>query len=219
MEKVDVNKKILSKNDIVALKLRNLFTDKKIAVYNFVSSPGSGKTSLLEKTLIKLKEKYSIGVIEGDLQTENDAKRIEAIGVKAIQINTGGACHLDASGIQKVLHNFDLDKLDLLIIENVGNLVCPSAYDLGEDDKIVIVSTTEGDDKPAKYPSMIHVSSVMIVNKIDLLPYVSFDVGTCIKNALNIQPKIVTFQTSCTTGEGLDDWMQWLQQQIDSKIN
>lgn len=218
MKKVNVNEKILSKNDIVAHRLRALFEEKNIAVFNFVSSPGSGKTSILEKTLVKLKSTFNIGVIEGDLQTENDAKRIEAIGVKAIQINTGGACHLEAAGIEKVLTEFDLDTLDLLVIENVGNLVCPSSYDLGEDAKIAVVSTTEGDDKPAKYPSMIRVSSALIVNKTDLLPYVPFSVDNCIQNALDIQPEMKTFQTSCTSEDGLTEWTNWFTDQINQKI-
>jgi hydrogenase nickel incorporation protein HypB len=216
--KVDVNEKILSKNDEIAERLRNIFREKKIAVYNFVSSPGSGKTSILEKTLVKLKDKYNIAVIEGDLQTENDAERIRKIGVQAIQITTGGACHLEAASIEKAIQHFDLDNLDILIIENVGNLVCPAAYDLGEDDKIVVISTTEGDDKPAKYPKMIRVSTALIVNKSDLLPYVPFNVNNCIKNALDVQPKLKVFTTSCTKEDGIDDWLNWFEGEIVKKI-
>jgi hydrogenase nickel incorporation protein HypB len=216
--KVDVNEKILSKNDEIAERLRNIFREKKIAVYNFVSSPGSGKTSILEKTLVKLKDKYNIAVIEGDLQTENDAERIRKIGVQAIQITTGGACHLEAASIEKAIQHFDLDNLDILIIENVGNLVCPAAYDLGEDDKIVVISTTEGDDKPAKYPKMIRVSTALIVNKSDLLPYVPFNVNNCIKNALDVQPKLKVFTTSCTKEDGIDDWLNWFEGEVVKKI-
>ncbi len=214
MSKVDVKKKILSKNDEIAAELRSLFKEKHVAVLNFVSSPGSGKTSILEKTLIKLKDKYNICVIEGDLQTDNDAKRIEAVGIDAIQINTGRACHLEAASIKKVIDKLNLDELDLIIIENVGNLVCPSAYDLGEDCKIVVISTTEGDDKPSKYPTMIHVSTALIINKIDLLPYVNFDVEKCIENAKKVKPSIKCFQTSCVDEVGFDDWLDWLEKQI-----
>jgi hydrogenase nickel incorporation protein HypB len=218
MSTVDIKKKILAKNDEIAEELRLLFKEKNIAVFNFVSSPGSGKTSILEKTLVKLKEKYNICVIEGDLQTDNDAKRIEAVGVKAIQINTGRACHLEASSIKKVVNKLNTENIDLIVIENVGNLVCPSAYDLGEDCKIVIISTTEGDDKPSKYPTMVYVSSALIINKTDLLPYVNFDVEKCIQNAKKVKPSIKCFQTSCVKENGFDEWLSWFEEKIKEKL-
>lgn len=217
MGKLNVEEKVLSKNLKKADYLRNLFDEKKIFVLNLVSSPGSGKTSLLEKTLTEMKSKFSIGVIEGDLQTENDAARIRQIGIEAYQLNTGGACHLEAAGIEKALDSFDLDKLDILIIENVGNLVCPSSFDLGEDCKVVVVSTTEGDDKPVKYPSMIRVSNAMIVNKIDLLEHVEFDVEKCIEHAIKIQPELDFFKTSCKTGDGIGKWAEWISDKISAK--
>jgi len=217
MEKINIEEKILSKNIKKADALRELFKEKGVFVLNLVSSPGSGKTSILESTLTGLKDKYNIGVIEGDLQTDNDAKRIRKLGIKAHQINTGGACHLEASGIEKSLEQFDLDNMDLLIIENVGNLVCPSSFDLGEDCKVVVISTTEGDDKPAKYPSMIRVSSALIINKTDLLEHVDFNTEECIKYAKGIQPDLKIFQTSCKTGEGIKHWSIWLAEAIESK--
>ncbi len=217
MEKINIEEKILSKNIKKADALRDLFKKKRVFVMNLVSSPGSGKTSILESTLIGIKNKYNIGVIEGDLQTENDAKRIRKTGIDAIQINTGGACHLEAGGIEKALVNFDLDKLDLLVIENVGNLVCPASFDLGEDCKVVVVSTPEGEDKPAKYPSMIRVASAMIINKIDLLAYLDFDINKCIDFAKGINPDLDFFNVSCKTGEGISTWTNWLTKQINDK--
>jgi len=217
MEKINIEEKVLSKNIKKADALRELFKEKEIFVLNLVSSPGSGKTSILEATLIGMKNEYNIGVIESDLQTENDTERIRKTGINAVQINTGGACHLEAEGIGKTLENFDLDRLDFLVIENVGNLVCPSSFDLGEDCKVVVVSTPEGDDKPVKYPSMIHVSSAMIVNKIDLLDYLDFDIEKCIAYARGINPDLDFFNVSCKTGEGIGTWTDWLTKQINEK--
>ncbi|HCW92779.1 MAG TPA: hydrogenase accessory protein HypB [Flexistipes sinusarabici] len=217
MGKINIEEKILSKNIKKADALRELFREKGVFVLNLVSSPGSGKTSILESTLTGMQHEYNIGVIEGDLQTENDAERIRKTGINAVQINTGGACHLEAEGIGKTLKNFDLDKLDFLVIENVGNLVCPSSFDLGEDCKVVVVSTPEGDDKPAKYPSMIRVSSAMIVNKIDLLDYLDFDIEKCIDYARGINPDMDFFKVSCMTGEGIGTWTDWLTKQIGGK--
>ncbi|MBC7196084.1 MAG: hydrogenase nickel incorporation protein HypB [Deferribacterales bacterium] len=216
-KKIEVEDKILSKNDKLANELRQLFLDKKVLVINFVSSPGSGKTSILENILPKLSKKYRLAVIEGDLETENDAERIRKAGIKAYQITTGGACHLEAFGIKNALPNFDLDNLDLLIIENVGNLVCPASFDLGEDFKIVVISTPEGDDKPAKYPSMIRASSAIIVNKIDLAEYMEFDVEKCINYAKQINPNLVEFRTSCKTKTGLDDLIAFIETKIEEK--
>lgn len=216
-KKIETEDKILSKNQLIADELRNIFNEKKILVVNFVSSPGSGKTSLLEKMLPILKKKFNIAVVEGDLETENDAERIRKIGVLAYQITTHGACHLEAYSIKKALENFDLDRLDLIVIENVGNLVCPSSYDLGEDFKIVVVSTPEGEDKPAKYPSMIHVSSVLVVNKIDLSEYLEFDADKCVKYAKNINPDLKIFKTSCKTGQGIEEFSKFIEEKILEK--
>ena len=209
-EKIKLEKRILSRNDILAAELRELFSSENVVVINMVSSPGSGKTSLLERTLVELKDMCSIAVIEGDLATENDAKRIAATGVPVHQINTGSVCHLDAGMVQRALEEFDLPNIDLLFIENVGNLVCPSAFDLGEDQRVVLVSVTEGDDKPLKYPTMFHTVGVMVINKIDLLSFTDFSVDEVINNARSLNPNIEIFQTSCRTGEGLPSWNQYI---------
>ncbi len=212
MTKIILEKNVLSRNDMLAAELRELFREKGIAVMNMVSSPGSGKTSLLEKTLGALSEVLSIGVIEGDIQTENDAVRIAATGVPVHQIQTGGACHLEAEMVRKALHHFRLDELDLLIIENVGNLVCPSAFDLGEALRVSILSVTEGDDKPLKYPAMFHSADVMVINKMDLLPYTDFSVEKVIGHARSLNPDIRILETSCRTGDGLDGWSEFVKE-------
>ena len=211
-KKIQLERKVLSRNDILAAQLRELFASEGVAVMNMVSSPGSGKTSLLEKTLGSLSKDISIGVIEGDIQTDNDAARIAVTGVPVHQIQTGGACHLEAEMIRKALGSFDLGVLDLLIIENVGNLVCPSAFDLGEGKRVSLISVTEGDDKPLKYPAMFHSANVMIINKMDLLPYTDFDVEKVIKNARSLNPEIEILKTSCRTGEGLDEWSVFVRE-------
>ena len=210
-QKINLEQKVLSRNDILAAELREFFAGKNVAVMNMVSSPGSGKTSLLEKTLVSLSGSLSIGVIEGDIQTDNDAARIAKTGVPVHQIQTGGACHLEAEMVKKALHNFRLNELDLLIIENVGNLVCPSAFDLGEGIRVSLISVTEGDDKPLKYPAMFRSADVMVINKMDLLPYTDFDVEKVIHNAMSLNPEIEILKTSCRTGEGLDDWSEFVK--------
>ncbi len=205
-EKVKLERKVLSRNDLLAAELRKLFASENVAVMNMVSSPGSGKTSLLEKTLGSLSRNLSIGVIEGDIQTDKDAERIAVTGVPVHQIQTGGACHLEADMIRRALENFDLGSLDLLIIENVGNLVCPSAFDLGEGMRVALISVTEGDDKPLKYPAMFRSADVMVINKMDLLPYTDFDVENVIRSAMSLNPEIEVLKTSCRTGVGLDEW-------------
>jgi hydrogenase nickel incorporation protein HypB len=205
-ENIKLGKKILSRNDLIASELREIFRKEGVAVMNMVSSPGSGKTSLLERTLGGLSRDLSVGVIEGDLMTDKDAKRIAATGVPVHQINTGSACHLEADMIRRALAQFDLSSLDLLIIENVGNLVCPSAFDLGEDQRVVLISVTEGDDKPLKYPAMFHTARVMVINKMDLLPHTDFSMDQVIRNAKSLNPGIQVLKTSCRTGEGLGDW-------------
>ena len=210
-EKIKLEKKVLTRNDLAAEELRGIFRDRGIAVLNMVSSPGSGKTSLLEATLGSLKRELAIGVIEGDIQTENDAVRIARTGVPVKQIQTGGACHLEAEMIRKALDHFSLKELDLLIIENVGNLVCPSAFDLGEGARVVLISVTEGDDKPLKYPAMFHSAHLMVINKVDLLPYTDFSLEKVATNARSLNPGLQLLQTSCRTGEGLDQWTEWVR--------
>jgi hydrogenase nickel incorporation protein HypB len=209
-EKLKMERKVLSRNDILAAELRKKFAGAGVAVMNMVSSPGSGKTSLLEKTLGSLSESLSLGVIEGDIQTDNDAVRIAKTGVPVYQIQTGGACHLEADMIGRALDHFDLASLDLLIIENVGNLVCPSAFDLGEAMRVSLISVTEGDDKPLKYPAMFRSADVMVINKMDLLPYTDFDVDKVIRNAMSLNPEIEVLKTSCRTGDGLDKWAEFV---------
>jgi hydrogenase nickel incorporation protein HypB len=190
--------------------MHQLLTTRGIRTINIMSSPGAGKTSLLERTIERLRGQLEIGVIEGDIETGNDAERIEAAGAETVQINTRGACHLEAHMVRDALAEIDLTGMRLLFIENIGNLVCPAAWDLGEDIRVVIASTTEGDDKPAKYPQMFAISQIMVVNKIDLLPYVDYSLEKVRKQALAINPNLRIFEVSCRTGEGLDDWCDWL---------
>lgn len=210
MSVITIERKVLEKNDEVASKNRSLFRNKGVFAVNLVSSPGSGKTSLLEKTLETLKERACIAVVEGDVQTDLDARRIEKYGVPTVQIVTNGSCHLEAKLVQDAIANISLDQIDILFIENVGNLVCPASYDLGEAMKIVIVSTTEGDDKPLKYPAMFRNSSVLIINKTDLLPYVNCNIEVLKQNARQVNSNLIIFETSCTTGAGIKEWSEWL---------
>lgn len=214
MKKIDVETRILTKNEKRAAELRKKLTH--VCVLNFVSSPGSGKTSILERVLVMLKDKYKLAVIEGDQQTSNDADRIKATGVEAYQVNTGRACHLEAADVEKGLDALGYD-LDLLIVENVGNLVCPAEYDIAEDAKIIVLSTTEGDDKPVKYPVMFHAGSAFIINKVDLLPYVDFDVDRCIAYAKGLNPELDVLRTSCRTGEGLEAVAAYIEKMIAEK--
>lgn len=208
--KIAIEEDILGKNNRLAGFNRALFKEKGIFVLNLVSSPGSGKTALLERTLRDLSSKLRFAVIEGDQQTDNDARRIAATGVPVRQVNTGAGCHLDAHMIMHGTDGFDLDNLDLLLVENVGNLVCPAAFDLGEHHKVVVLSVTEGEDKPLKYPQMFHNSTVMLLNKTDLLPHLDFDVEKCKEYARRVSPGIIIFEVSARSGEGMDAWYQWL---------
>ncbi len=208
---VRIEQDILGKNNAYAENNRNLFETNGILALNLVSSPGSGKTSLLTATIERLRGRYPVSVIEGDQQTSNDAERIRATGVPAVQVNTGKGCHLDAHMIGHAVDHLKLEGRGLLLIENVGNLVCPSAFDLGEAHKVVILSVTEGEDKPLKYPDMFNASDLMILNKVDLLPYVDFDVERCIEYARRINPRLEVLQLSARTGEGMDAWLNWLQ--------
>lgn len=214
MSIVTVERKILEKNDAIAAKIRAEFKGRKIFSFNMLSSPGSGKTSLVEKTIERLKTEVGIAVITGDVQTDLDAQRLNKLGVSVVQIVTNGGCHLEAGLIIDALNSLDLKGIQLLIIENVGNLVCPAGYDLGEDTKVVVLSTTEGDDKPLKYPSMFRNASILIINKTDLLPYVNCSVEKIRKNALSINPHLKILETSCTTGEGINEWCDWIKSKI-----
>jgi len=217
-DKLSVEKKVLSENDKLAAEIRSRMTQNRIVSFNLVSSPGSGKTSLLERTLEALNDKLKIALIAGDVQTENDANRLSRAGGKMVRPRvTGGACHLDARMVSRVLDELDLTDIDILFIENVGNLVCPSSYDLGEDMKIVLMSTTEGDDKPLKYPAMFRRSSVFVINKIDLLGLSNFDMERVRENALSINGNLRIFELSCRTGDGLDIWFEWLIQMVALK--
>lgn len=207
---LSVEQSILNKNDRYAAINRQQFKAQSVAAFNLLSSPGSGKTTLLTATIDRLKPQFVPAVIEGDQQTEMDAERIRATGAQAIQINTGKGCHLDAHQVGHSLEQLPLAEIDFLFIENVGNLVCPAAFDLGEAAKVTLLSVTEGEDKPLKYPDMFYASKLMIINKIDLLPYVDFNAEKSIEYARRINPDIEVIQLSARSGEGLDSWVEWL---------
>ncbi|MEJ2395837.1 MAG: hydrogenase nickel incorporation protein HypB [Candidatus Thiodiazotropha sp.] len=207
---VQIEQDILSKNNQYAAANRNHFREHGILALNLVSSPGSGKTTLLTRTIADLTGDYEMAVIEGDQQTANDAERIRATGVKALQINTGKGCHLDGHMVGHALETLQPADGSLLFIENVGNLVCPAAFDLGEAHKVAILSVTEGEDKPLKYPDMFHAADLMLLNKTDLLPHLNFDVERCIAYAQQVNPRIRVLQVSATTGEGMGAWYQWI---------
>ena len=208
---VQIEEDILGKNNGYAAANRRWFGEHAILALNLVSSPGSGKTTLLTRSIDDLKTELSLSVIEGDQQTANDADRIRKTGVKALQINTGKGCHLDAHMVGHALETLQPQAGGVLFIENVGNLVCPAAFDLGEAHKVVILSVTEGEDKPIKYPDMFHAADLMLLNKIDLLPYLQFDVDKCIEYARRVNPGIKVLQVSATSGEGMDSWYQWVK--------
>jgi hydrogenase nickel incorporation protein HypB len=211
---VEVEQDILQENNLLAQRNRGFFEGRNILAINLVSSPGSGKTSLLERTLTDLKSELSFAVIEGDQQTTNDADRIHATGTKVTQINTGKGCHLDAHMVLHAVQGMKLLPDSVLFIENVGNLVCPAMFDLGEQERAVVISVTEGDDKPLKYPDMFHSSTLCIINKIDLLPYVKFDVAKAKEYARKVNPNLEIIELSCTTGEGMGQWYDWLKAKI-----
>ena len=214
MSVITVERKVLEKNDAIAQQNRESFKKKNLFTMNLVSSPGSGKTSLVERTIHNTKNKFNIAVIEGDVQTSLDAERVDAYGVPVVQIVTQGACHLEAGLVRDAFGQIEKNKFEVLFIENVGNLVCPAGYDLGEDLKVVIVSTTEGDDKPLKYPAMFRNASALIINKIDLVPYLKCSPETLEKNALSINSSLKVFKTSCTTDEGISEWCEWIESKI-----
>jgi len=211
MSRVPLEKKVLSENDRIAAELRERFRQNGLLCLNLISSPGSGKTALLEKTLEALPKSERVAVLTGDIQTENDAARLRRFGFPVKQITTGGTCHLDARMIERHLADWRLDEIDLLIFENVGNLVCPSSYDLGEAAKVVLLSVTEGEDKPLKYPSIFFKSELLVITKTDLLPYVPFNLDKAEENARRVHPGMEIIRTSSTKGTGLNDWLGWLE--------
>ncbi len=211
--KVSLSQKILNRNEECAQKNREFFKKHKILCLNVISSPGAGKTSLLVRTIRDLKDRMKIGVIEGDLETDNDARKILAAGAQAFQIETKGACHLSAEQVHSALKMIDAEKMDLVFIENVGNMVCPSAFDLGEGKRVVILSVPEGDDKPAKYPGTFAGASVVLINKVDLMPHVEFNLQRVLADIHTINPNAQILELSATTGEGMPAWYTWLREQ------
>jgi hydrogenase nickel incorporation protein HypB len=217
MTKIDVEKKIQDENDRLAQKNRKVFRDAGVFVVNIISSPGSGKTTLLEATLDRLAKKMGVTVIEGDVSTERDMDRVRARGASGVQINTGGGCHLSAAMVGEVLGGLDLDAAEIVFIENVGNLICPATYDLGEDVRMVLLSTTEGDDKPMKYPAIFHEASLAVINKVDLLPHLTYDVEKVEKEIHVLNPDCEILRLSAVTGEGMDGWIEWIMQKMADK--
>lgn len=213
MSIVTIERKVLEKNDAFAAMNRDALVRQGVFTINMVSSPGAGKTTLLERTIAHLDGALALAVVEGDVQTDLDAQRVAKYGVPVVQIVTNGGCHLEARLVQDALSRLDLSATDVLVIENVGNLVCPANFDLGEDLKVVVLSVTEGDDKPLKYPAMFQRASVLIINKVDLVPYVDADVSTIRRNARLANPDLQIFETSCRTGEGIAEWAEWLAAQ------
>ena len=215
--KVSVVRNVLEANERLAQELKDLFAGRGILTLNLMSSPGAGKTSLLERTLADLRGEFKMAVIEGDLQTDNDARRVAATGAQAVQINTEGGCHLNSSMILEALKQIDLEGLDIVFIENVGNLVCPAEFDVGEDFKVTLLSVTEGDDKPEKYPLMFNLSAASLLNKTDLLPYVDFSMENAMKHMRALNKDIEIFPVSCRANEGLDAWYDWLRKKRAGK--
>lgn len=214
---IPIVRNVLEANEKIAARLRDDFAKRKILVLNLISSPGAGKTTLLENTLRDLAKEFSMAVIEGDLQTDNDARRVAATGAQAVQINTEGGCHLNSNLILSALENINLDGLDILFIENVGNLVCPVEFDCGEDAKVAILSVAEGDDKPEKYPLLFHLAKAMVLNKTDLLPYVDFDLDRASRFARKLNADLEIFEVSCKKGAGLENWYNWLRKMREIK--
>ncbi len=208
--RMPMERKVLNENDRIAAELRARFQARGILCLNLISSPGAGKTTLLERTLQNSERQARVAVLTGDIQTDNDAQRLAGFGFPVQQITTGGTCHLNAQMISKALEQWNLDDLEVLFIENVGNLVCPSSYNLGEDAKIVLLSVTEGEDKPLKYPSIFFKSELLVITKTDLLPHVPFDLARAKENARRINPGIEILELSCLTGAGLDAWQKWV---------
>lgn len=219
MCEIKVETNILQTNEEITAENKKVLDDKGIFVINLMSSPGSGKTSILEKLISKLKDEVKIAVIEGDIYTRKDAERIEAQGVPVVQINTGGACHLDGDMIKGALNSLDLEGIDLLVVENVGNLVCPAEFEIGEDIKVSVLSTTEGNDKPLKYPLMFEKSGVVILNKIDLIEFTNFNREEFYRDIESLNANAIVFETSCTKNEGIDEICNWVKEKIKTKKN
>ncbi len=215
---IKIMRNILDRNQDKADEVRSILKEKNVVMVNIISSPGAGKTTLLERTCEELASKIRIGVIEGDITTDRDGQRLKKYNIPIVVINTEGGCHLDSHSISKVLDSFDLNDLDVLFIENVGNLVCPSHFDLGESFKLAVVSTAEGDDKPGKYPMLFREAKAVMLNKTDLIPYTNFNFSNFKKDLDKINPQIPLFEVSCTVGEGLDKWFEWIREQIMVKI-
>ena len=216
--KITVLDNILKANDVIADDIRAELDSNKVLAINLMSSPGAGKTTLLERTCERCKEQgLRVGIIEGDIATTRDADRLQKFGIPIVQINTGSACHLDANMIKGAMANLDTSTIDMLFIENVGNLVCPAEFKVGEDHKVMMLSVTEGDEKPLKYPLMFRESSAMLINKIDLLQHTNFSMDEAVANATKINSRLNIFPVSCTSGEGLDAWMEWLTRELEKK--
>ncbi len=215
--RIPIVQKVLEANERIAEENRHLFEEREVLVINLMSGAGAGKTTLLERTIEGLKGQYRFGVIEGDIQSTHDAERIASTGVSVVQINTRGACHLDGNMIRGAVEKMDLGTLDVLVVENVGNLVCPAEFDVGEDFKVMLLSVPEGDDKPLKYPLIFHESSLLLINKMDLLPYVECDIEKIREESLKINPNLEIIEISCKTGDGLPSWFQWLKDRVDEK--
>ena len=217
MDRIPLERKVLSENDRLAARLRERFSEHGILCVNFISSPGSGKTSLLERTLERFPKEARVAVLTGDIQTDNDARRLARFGFPAKQITTAGACHLDARMVERALAEWRLENLDLLIIENVGNLVCPSSYDLGEGIRVALLSVTEGEDKPLKYPTLFNSADAAVITKMDIAEPCGFDRDLALKNINEIRPGIRIFETSAKTGAGMDDWLRYLEDEQTKK--
>ena len=211
MHEIHIGEDLRERNIEISEENRKLLHDKGVVTFNLMSAPGAGKTSLLVATIPHLADKHRIAVIEGDLQTSRDAERVAALGIDVFQIETGGVCHLDASMVHSALHALDLGSIDILFIENVGNLVCPAEFDLGEDARVMLLSVTEGDDKPKKYPLMFTESRLLLLNKVDLLAHVEFDLEKARREALDLNPKLEIEEISCKTGKGIDEWTDWIE--------
>lgn len=214
---IPVVRNILEANEKMADEIRKKLAEKNILALNLISSPGAGKTTLLEHTLRDLSSEFKMAVIEGDLQTDNDARRVASTGVQAVQINTDGGCHLNSNMVMAAMDRLNLDGLDILFIENVGNLVCPVEFDCGEDAKVAILSVPEGDDKPEKYPLLFHLAKALVLTKIDLAPHVDFDVARATRFARQLNPDLPVFELSCRTGQGLGEWYNWLRKMREKK--
>lgn len=214
---IPVGRKVLEANDRIAARLRAGFAARGVLALNLISSPGSGKTSLLERTLRDLAPELRMAVIEGDLQTDNDARRVASTGARAVQINTEGGCHLDAGMVDSALAGLGSDPVDVLFIENVGNLVCPVDFDCGEDARVALLSVTEGDDKPEKYPQLFRLARVMLINKVDLLPYVDFNMDRARAHASRLNPDLAIMDISCRASTGLEAWYDWLRAAVRAK--